>query len=163
MAPRHLPLPRGGLHGRLSDLLDRDHRGGGARLPRSCACVAFPARLWRGCHRAFALRGDPRLVRDRPRRRVGMGVREPRDRGGWRGGLCGALVPHAGSGGPASASRAALRGCPMRPVRTRLATAADAAAIAAIYNEGIADRIATFETEPRTTEQLTQQLADKGD
>jgi L-amino acid N-acyltransferase YncA len=46
---------------------------------------------------------------------------------------------------------------------TRLATPADAAAIAAIYNEGIADRIATFETEPRTTEQLAAQLADKGD
>jgi hypothetical protein len=31
-------------------------------------------------------------------------------------------------------------------LRTRAATLADAAAIAAIYNEGIADRIATFET-----------------
>jgi len=51
----------------------------------------------------------------------------------------------------------------MKPLRTRLATVADAAAIAAIYNEGIADRMATFETEPRTAEQLTQQLADKGD
>ena len=49
------------------------------------------------------------------------------------------------------------------PVRTRQATAADAAAIAAIYNEGIADRIATFETEPRTVEQIAAQLADKGD
>ncbi|HYE92616.1 MAG TPA: arsinothricin resistance N-acetyltransferase ArsN1 family A [Terriglobales bacterium] len=46
---------------------------------------------------------------------------------------------------------------------TRLATASDAAAIAAIYNEGIADRIATFETEPRTTEQLATQLRDKGE
>src|SRR4029434_7677643 len=75
--------------------------------------------------------------------------------------------PGAGSGGSASASRRALRGylCarPMKPFRTRLATAGDAAAIAAIYNEGIADRIATFETEPRTSEQLAQQLADKGD
>ena len=35
-------------------------------------------------------------------------------------------------------------------LRTRAATPADAAAIAAIYNEGIADRIATFETEPRS-------------
>jgi L-amino acid N-acyltransferase YncA len=36
---------------------------------------------------------------------------------------------------------------------TRLATHEDAAAIAAaIYNEGIAERIATFETEPRTAE-----------
>jgi L-amino acid N-acyltransferase YncA len=49
------------------------------------------------------------------------------------------------------------------PVQTRLAAAADAAAIAAIYNEGIADRIATFETEPRTVEQIAAQLADKGD
>ena len=32
----------------------------------------------------------------------------------------------------------------------RAATRADAAAIAAIYNEGIADRLATFETRPRT-------------
>jgi L-amino acid N-acyltransferase YncA len=46
---------------------------------------------------------------------------------------------------------------------TRLATPADAAAIAAIYNEGIAERIATFETEPRTAEQIATQLRDKGD
>lgn len=45
----------------------------------------------------------------------------------------------------------------------RLATAADAAAIAAIYNQGIEDRIATFETEPRTPEQVRDQLAQKGD
>jgi len=48
-------------------------------------------------------------------------------------------------------------------LRVRVASPADAAAIAAIYNEGIADRIATFETEPRTAEQLAKQLADKGD
>jgi len=35
-------------------------------------------------------------------------------------------------------------------LRTRAATPADASAIVAIYNEGIADRIATFETEPRS-------------
>ena len=46
---------------------------------------------------------------------------------------------------------------------TRLATMADAAAIASIYNEGIAERIATFETEPRTTAQIEAQLRDKGD
>jgi phosphinothricin acetyltransferase len=45
----------------------------------------------------------------------------------------------------------------------RLATAADAGAVAAIYNEGIADRIATFETEPRTVEQIRAQLEDKGE
>ena len=40
--------------------------------------------------------------------------------------------------------------------RTRAATPADAAAIAAIYNEGIADRVATFEIEPRTAGQIAQ-------
>ena len=49
------------------------------------------------------------------------------------------------------------------PLATRLATRADAAAIATIYNEGIADRIATFETEPRSTAQLEAALKDKGD
>ena len=38
----------------------------------------------------------------------------------------------------------------------RAARRADAAAIAAIYNEGIADRIATFETEPRSPEQIAR-------
>jgi phosphinothricin acetyltransferase len=41
-------------------------------------------------------------------------------------------------------------------MRTRAATLADAAAIAAIYNEGIADRIATFETEPRSAGQIAE-------
>jgi len=36
----------------------------------------------------------------------------------------------------------------------RAARPADAAAIAEIYNEGIADRIGTFETEPRTVAQI---------
>ncbi len=51
----------------------------------------------------------------------------------------------------------------MTDMRTRLATPADAAAITTIYNEGIADRVATFETEPRTVAQIAQQLTDKGD
>jgi phosphinothricin acetyltransferase len=51
----------------------------------------------------------------------------------------------------------------MTAIRTRLATLTDAAAITAIYNEGIADRVATFETEPRTVAQIAQQLVDKGD
>ena len=46
---------------------------------------------------------------------------------------------------------------------TRLATLADAAAIARIYNQGIEERIATFETEPRTAAQIEAQLAEKGD
>ena len=36
----------------------------------------------------------------------------------------------------------------------RLATAADAASIASIYNEGIEDRVATFETRPRTASDI---------
>src|SRR5436309_2262031 len=46
---------------------------------------------------------------------------------------------------------------------TRLATAADAAAIAHIYNQGIEDRIATFETEPRTVEQIEARITQRGD
>ena len=46
---------------------------------------------------------------------------------------------------------------------TRLATVTDAAAIASIYNEGIAERVATFETEPRTAESIATQLSQKGD
>ncbi len=44
---------------------------------------------------------------------------------------------------------------------TRQATGDDAAAIAALYNDGIADRVATFETEPRTAEQVAAILAEK--
>jgi L-amino acid N-acyltransferase YncA len=39
-------------------------------------------------------------------------------------------------------------------MRARLATPGDAHAIALIYNEGIADRTATFETRPRTTDDV---------
>jgi phosphinothricin acetyltransferase len=41
-------------------------------------------------------------------------------------------------------------------LRTRAATLADAAAIAAIYNQGIADRIATFETKPRSAGEVAE-------
>jgi len=41
-------------------------------------------------------------------------------------------------------------------LRPRAARIGDASAIAALYNEGIADRIATFETEPRTAEQIAR-------
>lgn len=37
---------------------------------------------------------------------------------------------------------------------TRAATSADCAAIARIYNEGIEDRLATFETRPRTPDEI---------
>lgn len=45
----------------------------------------------------------------------------------------------------------------------RLAQLTDAAAIAAIYNQGIEERIATFETEPRPPEYIAAQLTAKGD
>src|SRR3954449_8808136 len=37
---------------------------------------------------------------------------------------------------------------------TRAAQPVDAPAIAAIYNQGIADRVATFETEPRSADDI---------
>lgn len=43
----------------------------------------------------------------------------------------------------------------------RAARIEDAADIARIYNEGIADRIATFETEPRTAERMAKILAER--
>jgi phosphinothricin acetyltransferase len=46
---------------------------------------------------------------------------------------------------------------------TRLATLRDASAIARIYNQGIEERIATFETERRSTAQIEAQLTEKGD
>jgi arsenate reductase len=48
-------------------------------------------------------------------------------------------------------------------VATRLATLRDAAAIARIYNQGIEERIATFETESRSPAEIERQLAEKGD
>ena len=39
-------------------------------------------------------------------------------------------------------------------METRLATVADAEPIAEIYNQGIADRTATFETRPRTADEV---------
>ena len=46
----------------------------------------------------------------------------------------------------------------MADLHTPPATLADAAPIAEIYNQGIADRIATFETEPRTAAQIEEWL-----
>jgi L-amino acid N-acyltransferase YncA len=45
---------------------------------------------------------------------------------------------------------------PLNGLRTRRATVSDAAAIAEIYNQGIADRIATFDTEPRSAKQIAK-------
>jgi L-amino acid N-acyltransferase YncA len=45
----------------------------------------------------------------------------------------------------------------------RLARLEDVHAITAIYKQGIEERNATFGTEPRTVEQVTAQLAEKGE
>lgn len=45
----------------------------------------------------------------------------------------------------------------------RLATPTDAAAIARIHNQGIASRLATFEIEPRTVDDVLNRLAAAGD
>ncbi|MDR0184240.1 arsinothricin resistance N-acetyltransferase ArsN1 family A [Lysobacter arvi] len=45
-------------------------------------------------------------------------------------------------------------------IRIRSAETEDASAIAAIYNQGIAERSSTFETNPRSTADLEQRLAD---
>jgi L-amino acid N-acyltransferase YncA len=46
-------------------------------------------------------------------------------------------------------------------ITIRTAVEGDAAAIASIYNQGIADRGATFETEPRTARDIGATLAEK--
>jgi L-amino acid N-acyltransferase YncA len=48
----------------------------------------------------------------------------------------------------------------MASISVREATAKDAPDIARIYNEGIEDRTATFETEPRSTADIAARLAD---
>jgi len=45
----------------------------------------------------------------------------------------------------------------------RAAELSDAASIARIYNQGIEERIATFETEPRSEDQILRLLVDRGD
>lgn len=47
------------------------------------------------------------------------------------------------------------------PLRPRAARAGDAADIARIWNEGIDDRVATFETEPRTADGIARWMAAK--
>ena len=52
---------------------------------------------------------------------------------------------------------------PKPDIHIRLATAEDAPAIAAIYNQGIRDRLATLETEERTPDERAAGLAARGD
>jgi L-amino acid N-acyltransferase YncA len=48
-------------------------------------------------------------------------------------------------------------------IAVRVARPDDAPSIAAIYNQGIAERVATFETEPRSAEALRRQLLERGE
>src|SRR2546423_15316833 len=48
-------------------------------------------------------------------------------------------------------------------LKARLADAQDAAAIAVIYNQGIEDRQATFETQPRTADTVAELLRARTD
>ncbi len=68
---------------------------------------------------------------------------------GWRRDLVALLRPSPAPGRALDATPAA-GGAPA----IRAAAATDAAAIARIYNEGIEDRVATFETEPRTADDI---------
>jgi L-amino acid N-acyltransferase YncA len=52
---------------------------------------------------------------------------------------------------------------PTTPATTRLARSEDAAAIAEIYNQGIEERIATFETDPRSPDAILASLEERGD
>ena len=54
-------------------------------------------------------------------------------------------------------------GSPPAETRVRHARPSDAAAIAHIYNQGIADRVATFETEPRSPESIVAALGERGE
>lgn len=54
----------------------------------------------------------------------------------------------------------AYSGTTMGTAKIRLATAADATAVAEIYNQGIEDRSATFETELRTPADLARRIAE---
>ena len=49
------------------------------------------------------------------------------------------------------------------PAQFRAATHSDAAAIARIYNQGIEDRVATFETKPRTEADILTALRERAD
>ena len=48
-------------------------------------------------------------------------------------------------------------------LQVRAFSAADAPAVAAIYNQGIAERIATFETEPRSPSTMAEQFGKRAD
>jgi phosphinothricin acetyltransferase len=70
--------------------------------------------------------------------------------------------PPAGARGSTASRWAALTPASSTSPRatTRPAALADAAAVAAIHNQGIEERIATFETEPRTVESVAERISE---
>ncbi|HEX6507510.1 MAG TPA: arsinothricin resistance N-acetyltransferase ArsN1 family A, partial [Chloroflexota bacterium] len=56
-----------------------------------------------------------------------------------------------------------MKGTEQQRWTVRPAERQDASSIAHIYNEGIEDRVATFETEPRSTAQIEARLLEYGD
>lgn len=52
---------------------------------------------------------------------------------------------------------------PGAPPRVRQAETADAPRVAEIYNQGIAERAATFETEPRSAGQMARRIQENGE
>src|SRR5215831_21145607 len=67
----------------------------------------------------------------------------------------------AGGGGHDEASRAVC-GARMSGIAVRSAVPGDAEAIAAIYNQGIEDRVATLETELRTADERREWMGARG-
>ncbi|HMH51945.1 MAG TPA: arsinothricin resistance N-acetyltransferase ArsN1 family A [Candidatus Acidoferrum sp.] len=61
-----------------------------------------------------------------------------------------------------SGERLSVQTARARALRVRAATADDADAVCRIYNQGIEDRVATLETEPRTPDERLQWLTARG-
>jgi L-amino acid N-acyltransferase YncA len=78
------------------------------------------------------------------------------------GGASGGMGRSGAGMAPGSDAIDARRGATVQ-MTSRIATVADAERIASIYNQGIAERIATFETEPRSTADLEEQIRYKGE
>src|SRR5206468_2045289 len=86
-------------------------------------------------------------------------------RGGARGGRGGARGGRGGARGGRGGARGGHRGArggrgPAVTVQVRAARPEDLPEVAAIYNAGIAERVATFETRPRAPAELESWLTD---
>src|SRR5207247_874369 len=103
--------------------------------------------------------GDPGAPARMPR--APLQRLQRRGRRGAAIGRCRPVHPEAVHGRAASryVGRIAGRDSSLTALRTRPAAPADAPAIARIYNEGIEDRLATFETRHRGPEDVREWLA----